>query len=147
MASITKEIMISVPAETAWAMIRDFGGVQRLVPGFLVDCQLDGDARIVTFASGRVARELLVDIDDNARRLVYAEPTEPFIARNASIQVFAEGEVRCRVIWIIDVLPNKFADLMRENMDEALAIMRRTVEKLAAGGATDARHESTKLLE
>jgi hypothetical protein len=89
--------MISAPAETAWAAIRDFGGIQRLVPGFLIDCQLDGDARVVTFANGRVARELLVDIDDKARRLVYAEPTEPFITRNASVQVFADGKNRCRV--------------------------------------------------
>ena len=128
MASITEEIVISAPAEIAWAMIRDFGGAQRLVPGFLVDCQLDGDARIVTFANGRVARELLVDIDDKARRLVYAEPTEPFITRNASLQVFAEDENRCRVTWIIDVLPSTFADVMRENMQNALAIMKRSVE-------------------
>jgi carbon monoxide dehydrogenase subunit G len=134
MASITKEIMISAPSETAWAMIRDFGGVLRLVPGFLIECQLDGDARLVTFATGRVARELLVDIDDKARRLVYAEPTEPFITRNASVQVFAEGENRCRVVWIIDVLPNKFADMMRENMDKAGAIMKRTVESAQMGG-------------
>ena len=128
MASVTKEIRISKPAEIAWAMIRDFGGAQRLVPGFLVDCRLDGDARVVTFASGRVARELLVDIDDEARRLVYAEPTDPFITRNASVQVFAEDEASCRVVWIIDVLPNKFANMMRDNMNEALAIMRRTIE-------------------
>lgn len=134
MASITKEIMISVPPETVWAAIRDFGGVQRLVPGFLTDCRLDGDARVVTFASGRVARELLVDIGDTARRLVYAEPAEPFITRNASLQVFAEAENRCRVVWIIDVLPNKFADLMRENMDKASAIMKRTLEDLQTSG-------------
>jgi hypothetical protein len=71
---------------------------------------------------------LLVDIDDEARRLVYAEPTEPFITRNASVQVFAEDEASCRVVWIIDVLPNKFANMMRDNMNEALAIMRRTIE-------------------
>jgi carbon monoxide dehydrogenase subunit G len=128
MASVTEEIAISAPAEFVWAMIRDFGAVQQLVPGFLVDCRLDGDARIVTFANGRVARELLVDIDDKARRLVYAEPTEPFITRNASLQVFAEDENRCRVTWIIDVLPSTFADVMRENMQNALAIMKRSVE-------------------
>jgi carbon monoxide dehydrogenase subunit G len=132
MASITKEIRISVPFEIAWAMIRDFAGVQRLVPGFLIDCRLDGDARIVTFANSRVARELLVDIDDKARRLVYAGPTEPFITRNASVQVFAEGENCCRVVWIIDVLPNKFEDLMRKNMDKAGAIMKRTLESSQA---------------
>jgi hypothetical protein len=132
MASVTKEIVIAAAPGTAWAMLRDFGGIQRLVPGFLVDCRLDGDARLVTFANGRVARELLVDIDDNARRMVYAEPTEPFITRNASVQVFAEGEKCCRVVWIIDVLPDKFADLMRENMDKAGAIMKQTLESSRA---------------
>jgi hypothetical protein len=38
--------------ERAWDAIRDFGAVhERLVPGFVVDCRLDGDARIVTFFS------------------------------------------------------------------------------------------------
>ena len=116
------------PIEHVWAGIRDFGGAQQLAPGFLLDCYLDGDARVVTFASGRVARELLVDIDDTTRRLVYAEPGGPFTTRNASLQVFAEGESRCRVVWIIDVLPDEFANLMRENMERALAIMKRTLE-------------------
>lgn len=48
---------------TAWAAIRDFGALQHLVPGFVVDGHLDGDMRIVTFADGAVigrqhAREL-----------------------------------------------------------------------------------------
>jgi carbon monoxide dehydrogenase subunit G len=130
MASVTKEIAISAPASAAWAMIRDFGRVDRLVPGFVVACQLDGDARVVTFGSGRVARELLVDIDDEAHRLVYAEPTAPFITRSASVQVLDEGDERCRVVWIIDFLPSTFADLMRENMEKGLAVMKRTVENL-----------------
>ena len=46
--------------------MRDFGALHtRLVPGFVTDTKLDGDARIVTFANGTVARELLVDCDDN----------------------------------------------------------------------------------
>jgi carbon monoxide dehydrogenase subunit G len=128
MASITREVAISIPAESAWTMIRDFGEVQRIVPGFVVACELDGDDRIVTFASGRVARELLVDIDDTTRRLVYAEPTEPFITRNASLQVFSEGEGKARVVWIIDVLPNTYAAPMRESMEKALTIMKETME-------------------
>jgi hypothetical protein len=34
-----------------------------------VDCVLEGNAWIATFSNGTVARELLVDIDDNQRRL------------------------------------------------------------------------------
>ena len=41
--------------------MRDFGALhERLVPGFVVDCRLDGDGgRLVTFFNGAVAREVL----------------------------------------------------------------------------------------
>jgi carbon monoxide dehydrogenase subunit G len=127
-ASITKEILIDVPPEEAWAAIRDFGEVQRLVPGFLVGCRLDGDARIVTFSDGRVAREVLVDLDDVSRRLVYAEPGGRFITRSASLQVFGDGDGRSRVVWINDLLPNDLAGLIRENMHKAANVMKQTLE-------------------
>jgi carbon monoxide dehydrogenase subunit G len=129
MASIHKEIMIEAPPDYVWAAVRDFGAVQNLVPGLVVDCRLDGDARIVTFADGRVARELLVDINDETRRLVYAEPGERFITRSASVQVFADGETRCRLVWINDVLPNKFAELIGGNMDRGVGAMKQTLER------------------
>src|ERR1700737_1503825 len=73
MASIHKDIPIDASPADVWAAVRDFGAVhQRLVPGFVLDARLDGDARIVTFANGTVSRELLVDCDDARRRLVYA---------------------------------------------------------------------------
>jgi hypothetical protein len=60
------------------------------VPGFVTDTKLDGDARIVTFANGTVAREILVDCDDAKRRLVYAIVSERIKQHSASAQVFAE---------------------------------------------------------
>ncbi len=74
MASIHKDIPIDAHPDEVWAAVRDFGAVHtRLAPGFVLDARLDGDARIVTFANGTVARELLVDCDDARRRLVYAD--------------------------------------------------------------------------
>ncbi len=73
MASIHKDIVIEVPPEHVWAAVRDVGAVhQRLTPGILVDTQLNGDERIITFARGAVVRELIVALDDEARRLAYA---------------------------------------------------------------------------
>jgi len=137
MASVHREVVVDAQPDHVWAAIRDFGAVERLVPGFVVDCRLEaeqnGGARIVTFADGREARELLVDLDDARRRLVYAEPGGRFITRSASVQVFAEGESASRVVWIIDILPNEFAGLMAGNMDTATAIMKRTLEASAQG--------------
>jgi carbon monoxide dehydrogenase subunit G len=132
MASVHKQVVILASSDEVWAALRDFGAVQRLAPGFIADCRIEGEgdnvARVVTFGNGRVARELLVDIDDERRRLVYAEPGGRFITRSASFQVFPEGESASRVVWIIDVLPSEFAGLMAENMDRATPIMKRTLE-------------------
>ena len=91
------------------------------MPGFVTDTKLDGDARIVTFANGTVAREILVDCDDNERRLVYAIVSERIKQHSASAQVFAEGDGRTRFVWIADVLPNEIAPYMDAQMDLGLA--------------------------
>ena len=93
MASIHKDIPIDASPDEVWAAVRDFGALhQRLVPGFVLDARLDGEARIVTFANGTVARELLVDCDEARRRLVYAVISERVKQYSASVQVFADGE-------------------------------------------------------
>lgn len=132
MASIRREIIISAPPADVWAALRDFGGAQRLCPDLLIDCRLEADARIVTFAYGRVARELLVDIDDESRRIVYAEPEGPFISRNGALQVFADDENRSRVVWINDLLPNTLAGMVSSGMEKGLASMKTTLERSPA---------------
>ena len=125
MASIHKEIALDAPAATVWAAVRDFGAVHiRLVPGFVIDAKLDGEARVVTFANGTVARELLVDCDDARQRLVYAVASERVRQHSASVQVLADGEERCRLVWIVDVLPNRIAPYIEGQMEQAASAMR-----------------------
>jgi hypothetical protein len=77
MASIHKDIPLDARPDDVWAAVRDFGNVhQRVAPGFVTDCKLDGDSRIVTFDNGNSARELLVTMDEERRRLVYAVVSE-----------------------------------------------------------------------
>ena len=57
MASLYKEISLDARPEDVWAAVRDYGAVhQRVAPGFVTDCRLEGDSRIVTFANGKVSR-------------------------------------------------------------------------------------------
>ena len=107
MASIRKEIVIDASAECVWDALRDWGGLHvRLVPGFATDARLDGEDRIVTFANGSVLRERLVDLDDDARRLVWSVVEEPYTHHNAAAQVFADGADRSVFVWIADLLPS-----------------------------------------
>ncbi len=133
MASIHKDIPIDAHPDEVWAAVRDFGAVHtRLAPGFVLDARLDGDARIVTFANGNVARELLVDCDDIRRRLVYAIANERVSHYSASVQVLADGEARSRLIWIIDVLPNDIAPYIDAQMDLGALAVQNTLRSSAA---------------
>jgi hypothetical protein len=130
MASIRKDIPLDAHPDDVWAAVRDFGAVhQRLAPGFVTDARLDGDARVVTFHNGTVARELKVDCDDARRRLVYAIISERVKHYNASVQVTADGEQGARMIWIVDVLPNEIAAYIDGQMDLAVLAMQRTLAR------------------
>jgi carbon monoxide dehydrogenase subunit G len=93
MATIRKEWTVQASPDAVWAVFKDFGAVHtRLARGFVTDTKLEEGARIVTFANGMVAKELLVTMDDAARRLVYSVTgAEGLIHHNASFQVLAEG--------------------------------------------------------
>ena len=126
MASIHKNIPIDAPAHEVWDAVRDFGALHtRLVPGFVLDTRLDGEARIVSFANGTVARELLVDCDEARRRLVYAIHSERLTQHSASVQVIADGEARCRMLWTVDLLPHEIAPYISSQMDQGALAMQK----------------------
>ena len=136
MASIHKDIAIDAHPDDVWAAVRDFGAVhQRLAPGFVIDARLEGDARIVTFHNGTVARELLIDCDDARRRLVYAVISERVKHYSASVQVAADGEARTRMIWIVDVLPNEIAPYIAGQMDQAVLAMQKALGRATTSSA------------
>jgi carbon monoxide dehydrogenase subunit G len=128
MASIHKEIAVNARPERVWDAIRDVGAVhKRLAPGFVTDTRLEGDARVVTFASGLVARELIVDLDDQARRLAWSVVGSKMTHHNASLQVFPDGEARSRVVWIADLLPNELKDYIGGMIEQGMATMKKTL--------------------
>jgi len=129
MASIHKEIRIQARPEKVWEAIRDVGAVHtRLAPGFVVDTRLEADARVVTFANGLVARELIVDIDDGARRLVWAVVGGRFTHHNASLQVLADGAEHSRAVWIADLLPHELSGDIGAMMEQGMGVMKKTLE-------------------
>jgi carbon monoxide dehydrogenase subunit G len=131
MASIRKEVQVNAPPEKVWDAVRDVGAVhRRMAPGFLTDTVMDGDARVVTFANGLVARELIVDVDDDARRFVWAVVGSARLTHhNASMQVFENGAGRSRLVWIADLLPDAAARDIRGLMEQAMAVVKPTLEK------------------
>lgn len=130
MASIRKEIPVNASPSHCWEALRDVGALHtRLVPGFVTDTKLEEGARIVTFGNGMVARELIVDLDDEARRIVWSVVGGSFTHHNASVQVFDDGNGGSRLVWIADLLPNELAPAIRAMIDQAASVMKPTLER------------------
>ena len=133
MASIHKDIAIQAPTHEVWDAVRDFGALHtRLVPGFVLDTKLEGEARIVAFANGTVARELLIDCDDARRRLAYAIISERMKHYGASVEVVADGDTNSRVICTVDVLPHEIAPHIGGQMDQGVLAMQKALRRAAA---------------
>ena len=125
MASIHREIFIEACPDDVWDALRDVGAIHtRLAPGFVTDVQMEDAARVVTFGNGRVARELIVTVDDAARRLVWSVVGGAMTHHNASAQVFPEGS-GCRFVWIADLLPDALAPTIAGMIEQGLGVIGR----------------------
>lgn len=128
MASVRKKFNLPIPAEDVWDALADFYAVhERVAPGFLTGLTAEDGARVVTFANGSVAREVLVDCDHVQMRLVYTIPSERMTAHSASFQAFDAGHGTSQVVWITDVLPNEIVPYIEAQMSLGAAAMQRTL--------------------
>lgn len=133
MASVHREINIDAPASQVWAALRDVGALHtKLVPGFVTGCTLDGEARLVSFANGMQARELILDVDDERMRVAWAAVGGRLTHHNASAQVLPTGESSCKVQWIADLLPHELAPAIAAMIEQGLAAMKRCQESTSA---------------
>ena len=129
MASIRQEIQVAASAQKIWDAVRDVGAIhRRLVPGFVTDCRLEGDTRIVSFGNGLVVRELIVDCDEAARRLAWSASGGRLSHHNASLQVIAEDGGHSRLVWIADLMPHEMKAPIAAMIAEGMQAMKRTLE-------------------
>lgn len=130
MGSVIKDIKVGASVADVWDALRDFGAVHlRVLPGFVVECELEENERVVTFSSGVVLRERLITLDDAHRRFVYAVVESPLdlVHHQGSVEAVAEpGENGCRVVWTTDFLPEEIGPIVESLMSEGAAVMERT---------------------
>ena len=132
MATIRRSIPIARPAPVVWAAVADVGAAHtRLARGFVTATRLDGDTRVVTFEGGTVARELVVDVHHDTRRVAYAVIESPLGLRHhhATMQVVDAGD-GCRLEWVVDLAPDSAAPAITAMVDLGAAAMRRTLSSL-----------------
>jgi hypothetical protein len=133
MASIRKEISTTAKPDDAWAALRDVGALHtRLVPGFVTDTRLEPGARIVTFGNGMVVRETIVAIDEAERRIVWSAVGGLLTHHNGAAQIVANQNGGATVVWIADFLPDEAASAIAPMMEQGMAIMKQTLDRLGA---------------
>lgn len=128
MGSIVRTVDLKASATDVWDAVCDFGALHdRLVPGFVVDAQLDGTRRRITFVSGAVATEELVSVDDERHRLVYrvVESGLEFDHYQAAVEVAEREGGGSRITWTIDLLPDDRLEIVAGLMDQGGAAMLR----------------------
>jgi len=128
MPSIHVEAEFDRAPEALWDVIGDWEkGPVRMAPGFVTESVLDGDARVVTFANGVVARERFVDRDDQRRRLVWNIVGAPTVHHNGVMQVHERPGGGSRVTWTADVLPAEIAPTYEQMMRHGIGVMQRAL--------------------
>ena len=136
MASIRKQIQINTAPAAAWDALRDFGALhERLAAGFATDTRLDGRDRIVTFFNGSVVRERLIDLDDDARRLVWSITDGPYTHHNGAAQILNGKDGGAIFTWTTDLLPDEAAPRTEQLMELGLEAVKRTLERADARGS------------
>jgi uncharacterized protein YndB with AHSA1/START domain len=129
MATIRREVHIQAAPDQVWDALRDVGALHtRLCPDFVVDTRMEGDTRLVTFANGRQAKELIVSVDEDLRRVCWAIVEEPFIHYNGAAQVTPLGDGTCRFTWISDLLPHELAPTVASMIEAGIAAIKRKQE-------------------
>lgn len=134
MATITKCITSPASPAAVWSAVRDIGALHtRLVPGFVVDTRVEPGTpvvRVVTFANGAVAREPIVSVDDEARRLAWTVDGGAATHFNGSVEVLADVAGGARVVWRTDVLPDAAAATIDAAMTAGATAMSAALGKL-----------------
>lgn len=130
MATIRKEFRVATPIDQVWAALADFQAVHiKLARGFVVESEPEegGAVRAITFANGMKARERLVTLDPEAKRVCYAIGDSPTLTHySASAQLFEEGGGTL-FVWQVDLLPDAMAAPVSGMMDAGLEAMRTTL--------------------
>jgi carbon monoxide dehydrogenase subunit G len=127
MATGISEIDIARSADDVWAVVGDFGGLAKWMPG-IESCTLDGDVRMLEMTGMKIG-ERLVRRDDAARVLVYgiASGPAPVDHHEATITVTPAGS-DAHVTWAVDVEPTTMLALFEQIYQQSLDALKAHLE-------------------
>jgi mxaD protein len=123
----TVAIDIATDPDAVWALVGDFGTLDRWMAG--VDaCTLDGDVRTVQ-TMGMTIRERLTARDDADRSITYSiVDGAPCEAHSATVRVTDGPDDGAHVTWEVSIEPDEMAPLFRDIYQGSLDHLKATLE-------------------
>ena len=89
-------------------------------------------ANPLTFANGMVAKERIVDVDDQRRRVAYTVLGDMFEHHSAAMEIVSDGPERCRFVWTTDLLPDERVQTVAPLVEQGVEALVRTLESQPA---------------
>jgi len=119
------DIDIKADPDKVWAVVGDFGGLEKWLPG-VESCRREGDDRHLEMMNMKIS-ERLVRKDDAARQIVY-EITDgvPVEHHQATITVSPSGD-GSSVTWLVDT-DDAMTELMSQMYQQGLVALKEHVE-------------------
>jgi hypothetical protein len=133
--SVRREVVIGVDADTAWRVVGRPDLLHHWFPG-VVGCEVAGDVRTVTLATGLTFEEAILTRDPLLRRFQYRISGGIFTEHLASVDVIALDETSCLVTYATDAAPAAMAVVLGGASGDALAELRRLLEDGTTIGET-----------
>jgi carbon monoxide dehydrogenase subunit G len=125
MAHERVEIGLRASPGAVWALIGDFGGIGKWMPG-IESCVVDGEDRILK-TMGIEITERLERRDEEERTLTYRiVGGAPVANHEATIAVLGDGE-GSRVTWDVEIEPDEMAPVFRDIYQQALTALQEQV--------------------
>jgi carbon monoxide dehydrogenase subunit G len=125
------EISIGVSPEDVWAVVSDFGGIDKWMPG-VESCRLEGEDRVLGMLGMEVV-EKLYNSDASKRELVYgivggSVPVDSHRATITVARVPETGGGGSRVVWEVEVEPEDMVPVMEQVYGQSLEALRHHLE-------------------
>jgi hypothetical protein len=105
-----------VPAGVAWDFIDRYTRSEVHIFSVCVAERQDGDTRTVVLGDGSEVRERNVTVDPSRMRAVYTVPGLPGVEHHQAEMRVVEDEhgAAARLEWCTDVLPDEYAEQLRD---------------------------------
>ncbi|MSO38123.1 MAG: SRPBCC family protein [Acidimicrobiia bacterium] len=129
MATMRQSVFIERAADDVWNLLRDPASVTTWFPQ-MTDVNIDGTERRITLASGLTLIETIVSNRDDLRRFQYRLTGPlPIESHLGTIDVIADGDSRCVVVYSTDVIPHALAFVLDGAVSDALVNLKNLMEK------------------